>query len=112
MVYISYKNSWKSEFDNIVSIKNKVPDLKINQLKLEVHDTFETDEKITTEIKPTDDLEVINKSCLKVKLSKVNGHLSLLEKDYNELKFSYNKQWVEELLFQRAVKTTIRTNFI
>ena len=40
---------------------------------------------------------------------KINGHLSNLEKDYNEFKLQYNKQSVEDILIQRAVKTTIQT---
>ena len=39
---------------------------------------------------------------------KIDGHLSKLEKDYNEFKIQYNKQSVEEILVQRAVKTTIQ----
>ena len=31
-----------------------------------------------------------------------------MEKDFNEFKLQYNKQSVEEILFQRAVKTTIQ----
>ena len=45
MAYISYNRLWESDFDNIVSKKHKVQDLNINQLKLEVHNTFEKDEK-------------------------------------------------------------------
>ena len=39
---------------------------------------------------------------------KIDGHLSKLEKDYNEFKLQYNKQNVEDILIQRAVKTTIQ----
>ena len=39
---------------------------------------------------------------------KIDGHVSKLEKDYNEFKLQYNKQNVEEILIQRAVKTTIQ----
>ena len=39
---------------------------------------------------------------------KIDGHISKLEKDYNEFKLQYNKQNVEDLLIQRAVKTTIQ----
>ena len=39
---------------------------------------------------------------------KIDGHLSKLEKDYNEFKLQYNKQSVEEISIQRAVKTTIQ----
>ena len=39
---------------------------------------------------------------------KIDGHLSKLEKDYNEFKLQHNKQNVEHNLIQRAVKTTIQ----
>ena len=39
---------------------------------------------------------------------KIDGHLSKLEKDYNEFKLPYNKQNIEDILIQRAAKTTIR----
>ena len=39
---------------------------------------------------------------------KIDGHLSKLEKDYNEFILQYNKQNVEDILIQRAVKTTIQ----
>ena len=40
MAFISYNNLWASEFDGIVSKRDKLQDLNINQLKLEVHDTY------------------------------------------------------------------------
>ena len=39
---------------------------------------------------------------------KIDGHLSNLEKDYNEFKLRYNKLNVENILIQKAVKTTIQ----
>ena len=39
---------------------------------------------------------------------KIDGHISKLEKDFNEFKLQYNKQSAEEILVQRAVKTTIQ----
>ena len=51
---------------------------------------------------------MINKGYLDSKLLKIDGHLSKLEKDYNEFKLQYNKQSVEGILFQRAEKTTIQ----
>ena len=39
---------------------------------------------------------------------KINRHFTKLEKDYNEFKLQHNKQNIEEILFQRAVKTTIQ----
>ena len=66
------------------------------------------DEKITTNFEPIDNSDVINKGYLDEKLLKINGHLSKLEKDYNEFKLQYKKQNVEDILIQRAVKTTIQ----
>ena len=108
MAYISYNKLWESEFDGIVSERDKLQDANINQLKLEVYDAYKKDEKLTTNFEPVDDLDVINKGYLDSKLLKIDGHLSKLEKDYNEFKLQYNKQSVEEILIQRAVKTTIQ----
>ena len=108
MAYISYNKLWESEFDGIVSKRDRLQDLNINNLKLEVHDTYKKDEKITTNFEPIDNSNVINKDYLDSKLIKIDGHLSKLEKDYNEFKLQYNKQNVEEISVQRAVKTTIQ----
>ena len=108
MAYISYNKLWESEFDGIVSIRDKLQDANISQLKLEVHDTYKKDEKLTTNFEPTDNSDVINKGYLDEKLIKIDGHLSKLEKDYNEFKLDYDKQAVEEILIRRAVKTTIQ----
>ena len=62
MARISYNKLWESEFDGIVSKRDKLQDLNNNQLKLEVHDTYKKDEKITTEFEPTDETDVINKA--------------------------------------------------
>ena len=108
MAYISYNKLWESEFDGIVSKRDKLQDLNISQLKLEVHDTYKKDEKITTNFEPNDNEDVINKGYLDEKLIKINGHISKLEKDFNEFILQYNKQNVEDILVQRAVKTTIQ----
>ena len=105
MAYISYNKLWESEFDGK---RDKLQDLNINQLKLEVHDTYKKDEKLTTNFEPVDNSDVINKGYLDSKLIKIIGHLSKLEKGYNEFKLQYNKQNVEDVLIQRAVKTTIQ----
>ena len=107
MAYISYNKLWKSEFDGIVSKRGKLQDANIRQLKLEKHDSYKKDEKITTNFEPIDNIDVINKGYLDEKLLKINGRLSKLEKDYNVFKKQYNKQSVE-ILIQRAVKTTIQ----
>ena len=108
MAYIIYSKLWESEFDGIVSKRDKLQDLKINQLKLEVYDTYKKDEKITTNFKAVDDEDVINKGYLDKELKKTNDHIAYLEKDYNEVKKQNNKQSVEEILIQRAVTTTIQ----
>ena len=108
MAYISYNRLWESEFDGIVSKRDKLQGSNINELKLEVHDTYKKDEKITTNFEPVNNSDVINKGYLDKNLEKINGHLSFLEKDYNEFKLEYNKQNVEDILIQRAVKTTIQ----
>ena len=108
MAYISYNKLLESEFDGIVSKRDKLQDANISQLKLEVHDTYKKDEKLTTNFEPVDDSDVINKAYPDEKLIKINGHISKLEKDFNEFKLQYNKQAVEDILIQRAVKTTIQ----
>ena len=108
MAYISYNKLWESEFDGILSKRDKLQDLNISQLKLEVHDTYKKDEKLTTNFEPVDDSDVINEAYLDEKLLKINGYLSKLEKDYTEFILQYNKQNVEDILIQRAVKTTIQ----
>ena len=108
MAYISYNKLWESEFDNIGSKRDKLQDLNINNLKLEVHDTYKKDEKLTTNFEAVDDKDVINKGHLDSKMLKIDGHLSKLEKDFNEFILQYNKQNVEKILVKRAVKTTIQ----
>ena len=88
--------------------KDEVQDVNTNQLKLEVHDTYKKDFEKITSFKSTDDSDVMNKAYLDKKPTKRNGHLSLLEKDCNEFKLQYNKQSIEEILIQKAVKVTIQ----
>ena len=108
MAYISYNKLWESEFDGIVSKRDKLQDLNINNLKLEVRDTYKKNEKLTTNFEPVSNEDVKNKGYLDSKLMKIDGHLSKLEKDFNDFKLQYNKQNIEEILIQRAVKTTIQ----
>ena len=100
MAYISYNKLWESEFDGIVSKRDRLQDSNISQLKLEVHDTYKKDEKLSTNFEPVDNDDVINKGYLDSKLIKIDGHLSKLEKDFNEFKIQYNKQSVENILIQ------------
>ena len=108
MTYISYNKLWESELDGIVSKRDKLQDLNINQLKIDVHHTYKKDETKTTDFEAIDDEDVINKGYSDEKLLKTDGHLSKMEKDYNEFNLQHNKQNVEDILIQRAVKTTIQ----
>ena len=85
MAYISFKKLWESEFDNIVSKRDKLQDLNIKKLKLDIHDTYKKDEKITPNFESVNDADVINKSYLDEKLKTIDGHFSYIENDYNEL---------------------------
>ena len=40
MAYIPYNKLWESEFDGIVSKRDKLQYVNINQIKLEEHDTY------------------------------------------------------------------------
>ena len=66
----SYNNLWDSEFNGIVSKRDKLQDLNSNQLKLEVNDTYKKDEKITTNFVAVKDEDIINKGYLDEKLKK------------------------------------------
>ena len=114
MAKISYNKLWENELYNIVSEKDKVQDMNINQLKLEVHDSYKKDEKLKTNFEPTDESHLINKAYLDGKLLKIksnDGQIKLLEKHYNEFKLQYNKKHVQVVLVQRAVKTTLQKIF-
>ena len=65
---------WESEFDGSVSKRDKLQDLKIYQLKLKVHDTYKKDEKLTTNFEPSNNEDVINKTYLDEKVSKIDSH--------------------------------------
>ena len=122
LLCLKWKNRWKNNirwlilvllnyaevyFFKNVSAKNRVQDNNLTQLKIKVNGTFKKDEKVTTNFEPFDDSDVINKAYLDEKLSKLEGHLSLLGKDYNEFKLLCYNQSVEEVLIQRAVNMTI-----
>ena len=108
MAYKNYIRLWESEIDKIIPKKDKVQHMKINHLKLEVYDTYKNDLKIITNFKAVKDSDVINKAYQDEKLTKIDGHLPFLEKDYNEFILHYNKQSVEQHLIRRAEKTNIQ----
>ena len=88
MAYISYNKLWESELGDIVSKRDKLQDLNINQLKLDVHDTYEKDEKITTIFTPTDDSDVINKVYLDEKTEKWMDGFHTLKKITTSLNYN------------------------
>ena len=70
---------------------------------------IQKDEKITTNFEPVKNEDVINKVYLEEKLLKINGQISYLEKDCKEFELQYNKESVEKILVQGAVKRTVQT---
>ena len=52
--------------------------LNINQLKLEVHDTYKNDENLTTTSEAVNNGDVINKAYLDEELRKTNGHIAYI----------------------------------
>ena len=64
MAYKSHNKLWENEFDNIVYKKDKNKEMKMNQLKLEVHDNYKKDEKLAIKFQPIDDEDVLNKAYL------------------------------------------------
>ena len=82
--YIRYNKIRENEFDDIVSRKDKVKDLNLNQLKLEVGATYKKDEKITTHSEPTHNSDVLNKAYIDKTLSEKEVQISYIEKDFKE----------------------------
>ena len=80
MAYRSYEKLLESEFDGIVSKRDKLQDANIYQIKLKVHDTYKKDEKISTNFEPVHNEDVINKAYLDEKVKKIDGHISYIEK--------------------------------
>ena len=108
MASISFKKLWESEMDNIASKKTKVQDIIPNQLKLEVHDTYKKDEKITTKFKPVNAEDVINKAYPVEIFFKNRRSYIIIRKKYNQFKTLSKKQPTEEVLVQRVAETTIQ----
>ena len=108
MAYTSYTKLWESDFDSNVSKKDKIQDLKIIQWRLQVHDTYKKVEKTTTDFEPPNNENVINKIYLNEKIVKHKRSHIISRENYNEFKLQYIKQSVEEILIQKAFKTTIQ----
>ena len=61
MAYIGYNKLWESEFHIIVSAKDRVQYININQFKLKVIDTYQRGEKVTTSFELSKPEDVNNK---------------------------------------------------
>ena len=99
---------WEPEIDNIVSKREKLQGLNINQTKLKYVIVKKRWKKITTNFETVNDENVVNKTFLDEKLLEIDGDISYIEKDYKEFILQFNKYSVEEILIPRAVKTTIQ----
>ena len=67
--------------------------------------------KVSTNIEPLENEDIVKKTYLDTNLSKVKGQLSFIEENYNEFKLRSDKkkQYDDEFLIEKAVKTTIQT---
>ena len=79
MAYISYTNLWESEFNNTVS-EDKVQDMNVNQIKLEVHDSYKKDQKLTTNFEAIKDEDLLNKAYVDKNLLNIDRHVSFIAK--------------------------------
>ena len=69
-------------------------------MKLKGYDRHKKDEKKETNFEAINGEDVVTKAYLDKKLLKIDSHLSVLGKDYNEYKLRYNKQSVEKMFFK------------
>ena len=109
MAFIRYGKLWRSEFYNNVSAKDRVQDINLNHSKLKMNDTYKEDEKITS-FEPHNNEDIVNKAHLDTEISKVKGHISFIEKIFNEFKLRSDKkkQSDDEFVIEKAVKTTFQ----
>ena len=66
-------------------------DTNFNQSKLKANNTYMKYEKKTTNFEPHKIEVVVNKAYLETEISKKDGHLSIIKKDYNEYKLRNDK---------------------
>ena len=77
-------------------------------MKLNVKDNYEKDEKVTTIFEPSGNEDVVNKGYIDTKITEINENLLFIEKVFKKFKLYTNKQSVEEILNEGAVRTTIQ----
>ena len=106
MAYISNIKLWESEWDNIVSKKQNI---NIKQLKKEVNDSYQKDGKKTNfERVNNGDVyqSLIRRKVIKNRCSHIN-----IWKNSFEFEIRSDKQSIEDVLIQGAVKTIIKLFF-
>ena len=88
--------------------------MNVNQLKAKLNETYKNDEKITS-ISELFNNEDVNRTYLDAKKTEVEGYISLIEKNYNQLKRNHEKGKTtlgsfRDLTFltERAVKASMR----
>ena len=81
-------------------------DINLNQKKLKINDTYKRNEEITANFEPSSDEAAIDKAYLDRNLSKIEG--PFFAEGYIEFKLLCNKQSVQEVLIQKAVKMTMQ----
>ena len=64
MSYVRYNNLGESKINGIDSKREKLQDMKIIQVKLDIHDSFKEDKNLATNFERTDNTDVMNKSYL------------------------------------------------
>ena len=60
----------KNEIDKNISAEDETQHTNLNLLKLEIKDTYQKDEKITTNFEAVNDEHVVNKASVVTKLAK------------------------------------------
>ena len=116
MAYVSYEDSWRSEIHNNASAKDRMQNIKFNEIRinLKMNDTSKKNKKRTTKLEPFDDTKCIEdrKIYPKQRFKKTQKKSKLLGNKNAKHPLGLErtiKQFVEEVLFEKTVKWTIQT---
>ena len=96
---------WNFSITSLQKIKCKILTLTNKNWKSGAYKKYDN---IATNFGPPSDENVINKAYLDTEISKIEDHISYIEKAFNEYNLLSNKQSVEWVLRERAVKGTNR----
>ena len=83
-------------------------DINLYQMKLKVKETLQKDEKTNTKFEPVRDENVVTKSFPDIRLTEAKKRMSNTDKDYKETGLRSKKETEVEVLFGKAVKTTMK----